>query len=84
MLPSTMKIVSYRLNSHEFPDSVNIRGLFLLLLLGGDIAVNPSPVMGLLKVRSMRNKGAIICIQNMDTKFGFAMSNGDSHTSFRH
>ena len=55
-----LKILSYKMQSHRFPKSVNARGLFLILLLGGDIAVNPGPAMGVVNVRSIRNKGVVI------------------------
>ena len=70
MQPSVIKIVFYRFHSNVFPESVNAQGLLLLLLLGGDIPVNPGQTMGLLNVQSIENKGAILSditgTQNLD------------------
>ena len=38
---------SYRCSSKSFPCRVNARGLVLLLLLPGDVSVNPGPLLGL-------------------------------------
>ena len=51
---------SYCCFSKSFPCRVNARGLVLLLLLAGDVSVNPGPVFGLLNARSVRNKCALI------------------------
>ena len=55
-----LKNLSYKMQCHKFPTTVNARGLFLILLLSGDIAVNPGPTMGVVNVRSIRNKGVVI------------------------
>ena len=40
---------------------VNRRGLLLLLLLGGDVSLNPGPLtLGILNARSVRNKCALL------------------------
>ena len=40
---------------------VNGRGLMLLLLLGGDVSLNPGPfTLGVLNARSVRNKGPLL------------------------
>ena len=40
---------------------VNSRGLLLLLLLGGDVSLNPDPLtLGVLNARSIRNKGPLL------------------------
>ena len=40
---------------------VNRRGLLLLLLLGGDVSLNPGPLtLGVLKARSVGNKGPLL------------------------
>ena len=61
--PLMLKIVknfSYSCSSHKFPYSVNRKGL-LLLLLGGDVSLNPGPLaLSVLNARSIRNKGPLL------------------------
>ena len=62
---------SYKIHCKEFPRYVNARGLLLLLLLSGDISVNPGPVLGVLNIRSVRNKGALIADATASHGFDF-------------
>ena len=55
-----LKNLSYKKQCHKFPKTVNACGLFLTLLHSGDIAVNPNPTMGVVNVRSIKNKGLVI------------------------
>ena len=64
-----LKNLSYKMQSHRFPKSVNASGLFLILLLGGDIAVNPGTAMGVVNVRSIRNKGVVISNNTILTSY---------------
>ena len=56
-----VKKISYSCSSHKFSNLVNGRGLMLLLLLGGDVSLNPGPLtLGVLNTRSVRNKGPLL------------------------
>ena len=48
--------LSYKVQCNKFSKSVNASGLFLILSLSGDIPVNPNPAVGVVNVRSIRNK----------------------------
>ena len=55
------KNFSYSGSCHKFSNSVNGRGLMLLLLLSGDVSVNPGPLtLGVVNTRSVRNKGPLL------------------------
>ena len=64
LIPSMFRIAknhSYGSSCHGFPPSVKQSGLMLLLLMCGDVAMNPGPVMlGLVNARSIRNKGPLL------------------------
>ena len=45
----------------KFSTLVNRRGLLLILLLGGDVSLNPGPLtLGVLNARVVRNKGPLL------------------------
>ena len=54
-----LKNLSCKVQCHKFPKSVNASGLFLILLIS-DITVNHCPAMGVVNVRSIRNKCVVI------------------------
>ena len=55
------KNFSYLCSCQKFSTRVNRRGLLLLLLLGGDVSLNPGPLtLGVLNARSVRNKGPLL------------------------
>ena len=59
--PDSVRDHSYRLYSYRFPAYANVRCLPILLMLSGDIALNPGPVnLGFVNSRSIRNKGSLI------------------------
>ena len=64
LIPSMFRIAknhSYGSSCHGFPPSVKQSGLMLLLLMCGDVAMNPGPVMlGSVNARSIRNKGPLL------------------------
>ena len=45
-----LKNLSCKVQCHKFPKSVNASGLFMLLLLTSDVAVNHGPTMGAINV----------------------------------
>ena len=52
---------SYLCSCRKFSSMVNRRGLMLLLLLGGDVSLNPGPfTLGVLNAGSVRNKGPLL------------------------
>ena len=53
-----VKNCSYRNSAYHFPHMVKVHGL--MLLIAGDISVNPGPVLGLVNARSIRNKGQLL------------------------
>ena len=56
-----LRLCSYTLNIRRCPPAVKLRGLFVLLILCGDISLNPGPIsFGFANCRSVRNKGALI------------------------
>ena len=60
-LTRVAKNLSYLCSCRKFPTMVNGRGLMLLLLLGGDVSLNPGPfTLGVLNARSVRNKGPLL------------------------
>ena len=60
-LPRPYRLHSYVLNTHLFPCVAKRHGLATLLLLCGDIALNPGPIsFGVVNCRSVRNKGPCI------------------------
>ena len=55
------KNYSYSCSCHDFPPTVKQSGHMLLLLMCGDVAMNPGPVMlDSVNVRSIRNKGPLL------------------------
>ena len=64
LIPSMLKIAknySYSSTCHVFPPTVKQSGLMLLILMCGDVAMNPGPVMlGLVNARTIRNKGPLL------------------------
>ena len=64
LIPSMLRIAknySYSSTCHVFPPTVKQGGLMLLILMCGDVAMNPGPVMlGLVNARSIRNKGPLL------------------------
>ena len=60
-LPKLLKKISYRLYAKSFPFHVNHRQMSLILLLCGDISLNPGPIkFAFANTRSIRNKGPLI------------------------
>ena len=60
-LPRPYRLHSYVLNTHLFPCVAKRHGLATLLLLCGDISLNPGPIsFGVVNCRSVRNKGPCI------------------------
>ena len=60
-LPRPYRLHSYVLNTHHFPCVAKRHGLATLLLLCGDISLNPGPIsFGAVNCRSVRNKGPCI------------------------
>ena len=60
-LPRPYRLHSYVLNTHLFPCVAKHHGLATLLLLCGDISLNPGPILfGVVNCRSVRNKGPCI------------------------
>ena len=61
VLPRSFRQASCSRNVHHFPCSTKFRGLSILLLLCGDISLNPGPIsFGVVNCRSIRNKGPSI------------------------
>ena len=61
VLPRSFKLASFGTNARCFPLSVKSQSLCVLLLLCGDISLNPGPiVMGVANCRSVRNKTPMI------------------------
>ena len=60
-LPCPYRLHSYVLNTHHFPCVAMRQSLATLLLLCGDISLNPGPMsFGVVNCRSVRNKGPCI------------------------
>ena len=60
-LPRSFRQASCSKNVHHFPCLTKFRGLSVLLLLCGDISLNPGPIsFGVVNCRSVRNKGPSI------------------------
>ena len=58
-----VKNFSYSGSCRKFSNSVNGRGLMLLLLLSGDVSLSPGPLtLGVVNTRSVRNKGPSLLI----------------------
>ena len=56
-----VKTFSYSSSCRKFSNLVNGRGLMLLLLLSGDVSLNPGPLtLVLVNTRSVRNKGPLL------------------------
>ena len=64
LIPSLLRIAknhSYSAFSHVLPSGVQQSGLMLLILIYGDVAMNPGLTMlGLINARSIRNKGPFL------------------------
>ena len=64
LIPSMLRIAknySYSCSCHVFPPTVKESGIMLLLLMCGDVVMNPGPVMlGSVNARSIRNKGPLL------------------------
>ena len=60
-LPRPNRLHSYIKNAQHFPFVAERHGLVTLLLLCGDISLNPGPIsFGVVNCRSVRNKGPCI------------------------
>ena len=60
-LPVVLCKYCYLRNSKQVPPKLKLKNLLLLLLLRGDVAVNPGPTnFGFVNCRSMRNKGLLL------------------------
>ena len=64
LIPSMLRIAknhSYSSSCHVFPPTVKQSGFMPLILMCGDVAMNPGPVMlGSVNARSIRNKGPLL------------------------
>ena len=59
-VPCPVKDYSCKISSNNFPAHANVKCLLILLLLSGDIALNPGPInFGFVNYRSIRNKGPL-------------------------
>ena len=62
-VPGPVRDYSCKTSSNKFPAYVNAKCLLILLLLSGDIALNPGPInFGFVNCHSIRNKGPLIGI----------------------
>ena len=60
-VPAPVRDYSCKIFSNKFPPHANVKCLLILLLLSGDIALNPGPInFGFVNCRSTRNKGPLI------------------------
>ena len=60
-LPVVVCKYCYLGNSKQIPPQLKLKNLLLLLLLSGDVAVNPDPTnFGLVNCRSIHNKGPLL------------------------
>ena len=60
-LPVVFHKYCYLGNSKQVPPQLKLKNLLLLLLLCGDVAVNPGPTnFGFVNCRSIRNKGPLL------------------------
>ena len=60
-LPVVVRKYCYLRNSQQVPPKLKLKNLLLLLLLCGDVTVNPGPTnFGFVNCRSMRNKGPLL------------------------
>ena len=75
LIPSMLRIAknySYSSTSHIFFPTVKQSRLMLLILMCGDVAINPGPVMlGLVNARSIRNKGPLLADTIASHSFDF-------------
>ena len=75
LIPSMLRIAknySYSSSCHVFPDTIKQSGFMLLLLMCGDVAMNPGPVMlGSVNARSIRNKGPLLADTIASRTFDF-------------
>ena len=75
LIPSMLRIAknhSYSSSCHGFPPTVKQSGLMLLILMCGDVAMNPGPVMlGSVNARSVRNKGPLLAYTIASHTFDF-------------
>ena len=66
------KNYSYSSTSHVFSPTVKQSGLMLLILMCGDVAINPGPVMlGLVNARSIWKKGPLLADTIASHSFDF-------------
>ena len=75
LIPSMLRIAknySYSSTSHVFPPTIKQSRLMLLILMCGDVAINPGPAMlGLVNARSIRNKGPLLADTIASYSFDF-------------
>ena len=61
LVPALVRDYSCKIFSNKFPAHANVKCLPILLLLSGDIALNPGPInFGFVNCCSIRNKGPLI------------------------
>ena len=61
LLPGSFRQASCCSNVKNFPTTTRFRGVSVLLLLCGDISLNPGPIsLGVINCRAVRNKGPSI------------------------
>ena len=61
LLPHSFRQANCRCNVKNIPTIAKFRGISIILLLCGDISLNPGPVsFGVINCRSVRNKGPTI------------------------
>ena len=75
LIPSMLRIAknhSYSSTCHVFPPAVKESGLMLLILMCGDVSMNPGPVMlGSVNARSIQNKGLLLTDKIASHAFDF-------------
>ena len=76
LIPSMLRIAKNHLYSrsfsHVFPSAIKQSGLMLLILMYGDVAMNPGLAMlGLVNARSIRNKGPLLTDTKASHAFDF-------------
>ena len=60
-VPALVRDYSCKIFSNKLPAHANVKCLLILLLLSGDITLNPGPInFDFVKCRSIRNKGPLI------------------------
>ena len=84
LIPSMLRIAknhSYSSSCNVFPPTVKQSGVMLLILMCGDVAMNPGPVMpGSVNARSIRNKGPLLSDTIASHAFDFSLSHRNTYS----